>query len=77
LLGPRVNEVDVIARAATHPRRLAGDYRMLGANPIVRGAIGWPDRDDRIVDNSIVSSPPFGCAKQSSPWCASACCSQA
>jgi hypothetical protein len=30
LLGPRVNEVrDVMARIATHARRLAGDERML------------------------------------------------
>jgi hypothetical protein len=30
LLEPRVNEVrDAVARVATHPRRLAGDQRML------------------------------------------------
>ena len=40
----------MIARVATHPRRLAGDQRMLvGESDSYAGAIGRPDRDDRIV----------------------------
>ena len=55
LLEPRVNEVrDVIARVAAHPRRLAGDQRMLvGESDSYAGAIGRPDRDDRIVAIAI------------------------
>jgi hypothetical protein len=51
LLEPRVKEVrQVIAMVATHPRRLAGDQRMLvGESDSYAGAIGRPDRDDRIV----------------------------
>jgi hypothetical protein len=51
VLEPRVNEVgDMIARVATHPRRLAGDQRMLvGESDSYAGAIGRPDHDDRIV----------------------------
>ena len=49
LRGPRVNEVDVIARVATHPRRLAGDQRMLGSEsdrtrPHRLAGSGRPDR---------------------------------
>ena len=57
LLEPRVNEVrDVIARVATRPRRLAGDQRMLvGESDSYAGAIGRPDRDDRIVDALVRS----------------------
>jgi hypothetical protein len=51
LLEPRVNEVrDLIARVATHPRRLTGDQTMLvGESDSYAGAIGRPDRYDRIV----------------------------
>jgi hypothetical protein len=51
LLEQLVNEIrDVISRVATHPRRLAGDQRMLvGESDSYAGAIGRPDRDDRIV----------------------------
>ena len=57
LLESRVNEVrDVIARVATHPRRLAGDQRMLvGESDSYAGAIGQPDRDARIVAVAIAS----------------------
>ena len=52
LLGPRVNEVrDVMARVATHPRRLAGDQRMLvGESDSQAGATAG-----RIV---AIGSPP-------------------
>ena len=45
LLESRVNEVgDVIARVVAHPRRLAGDQRMLmGESDSYAGAIGRPD----------------------------------
>jgi hypothetical protein len=48
---PQVNEArDVIARVATHPRRLAGDRRMLvGAADSYAGTIARRDSDDRIV----------------------------
>ncbi len=59
MLEPRVNEVrDLIARVATHPRRLAGDQRMLvGESDSYDGAIGRPDRDDRIVAEAMAARP--------------------
>ena len=46
-----------MARVATHPRRLAGDQRMLvGESDSYAGAIGRPDRDDRIVAEGLVRS---------------------
>jgi hypothetical protein len=55
LLESRVNEVrDVIARLVAHPRRLAGDQRMLvGESDSYAGAIGRPDRDARIVAEAL------------------------
>jgi hypothetical protein len=68
LLEPRVNEVrDVVARVATHPRRLAGDQRMLvGESDSYAGAIGRPDRDDRIVAIGIVALATVDREKHSS-----------
>jgi hypothetical protein len=68
VLEPQVTEVrDVIARVATHPRRLAGDQRMLvGESDSYAGAIGRPDRDDRIVAIAIAGSAPAREKKQSS-----------
>jgi hypothetical protein len=60
LLGPRVNEVrDVIARVATHARRLAGEQRRLvGESDLYAGAIGRPDREDRIVAIALARDIP-------------------
>jgi hypothetical protein len=55
LLEPHVNEVrDVIVTVATHPRRVAGDWRMLvGEADSYAGAVGRLDRDDRIVVKGV------------------------